>query len=226
MANLTWSDAVTRLKTTISATTWQRLVDLNLEQARTGSVREGVFATGIGPDYHLGDGLLYIGKSAGPLGDRVGSCADQALSSAASATWMIAKRNLSAFWQFVDQIDPSRRSVAWTNVAKMDAPSGKRPSGMTWVQMADASIAALHDEIETLAPKVIVFAISTDYLIDVQGLLADRGYIREPSEFADGWTTVYRHSGSQCAVTTRHPQGWPRTMRDPVISCVKQLLAA
>jgi hypothetical protein len=40
---------------------------------------------------------------------------------------MIELRNMSAFWQFADRIDPTRRRIAWTNICKMDRIGGKTP---------------------------------------------------------------------------------------------------
>lgn len=106
--------------TPISAATWDSLVKKNCDAVTNGWAQQGVFGTGVGRNYRTGLGLLYIGKSAGPLGEKVGSGEGQASSCEASTEWMISKRNRSAFWQFVDKIDPTRQSIAWTNVCKMD----------------------------------------------------------------------------------------------------------
>src|ERR1700730_14447390 len=113
----------------ISESTWGRLLKANEESVQTGWANRGVFATGIGPDYQRGmaGSLLCVGKSAGPLAQAVGSCCDQAESSRASTEWMIERRNKSAFLQFIDKIDSTRRRIAWSNVCKMDRIGGQRP---------------------------------------------------------------------------------------------------
>ena len=114
----------------ISDETWAELVEIN---QRAGWASEGVFAPAMGPDFVRGQGLLYVGKSAGPLGSKVGSTYDQAGSSAASIDWMISKRNKSAFWQFVDNVDFQRLTISWTNLCKMDVRGGQRPPKFTRV---------------------------------------------------------------------------------------------
>src|SRR4051794_27975946 len=82
--------------------TWKSLTDANREAVAAGWAQAGVFAPGVGPEYAPGEfgSLLFIGKSAGPLGNAVGSCDDQQASARASTQWMIERRNTSAFWQF------------------------------------------------------------------------------------------------------------------------------
>ena len=211
---------------TISPTNWQRLVEANRIGVENGWAAPGVFGTGIGPDYRPG-GLLYVGKSAGPLSDAVGSCNDQLMSSQASTRWMIERRNRSAFWQFVDRLDPTRRSIAWTNICKMDVKGGgKPPSGKAWLDIKDACIAALREEIAELAPRVTVFAISGAYRREVKAMLVSLGYAPFPAPINnDGWTAIYRGDKGQVAVTTRHPQGWPNSDRDQVINLVRSMLS-
>src|SRR3954452_2881997 len=113
----------------ISEATWRRLTKANEEAVAAGWAEPGVFATGIGPKYSAGqtNSLLYVGKSAGPLGKAVGSCQDQRASARESRDWMTGRKNKSAFWQFVDRVDRTRETIAWTNVCKMDRKGGKRP---------------------------------------------------------------------------------------------------
>jgi hypothetical protein len=185
-----------------------------------------VFGTGIGPDYRKG-GLLYVGKSPGQRGHEVGSNYDQSASIAASTDWMIEERNKSPFWQFARQFDHTRRTIAWTNVCKMDQKGGEKPpAGSAWACIADISIAALMDEMAALAPKMAVFAISDRYRSNVWAMLTGLGFakVRSPCD-SDGWTTVFKTIDGTYAVTTRHPQGWKNSFRDPVVALVKRLMA-
>ena len=209
----------------ISYANWQRLTEANRMAVQNGWAAPGVFATGIGPDYRPG-GFLYVGKSAGPLAEAVGSGTDLAVSMEASTRWMIERRNLSAFWQFVDRIDRTRRSIAWTNVCKMDVRGGGRPPlGRQWQQVAESCMATLREELDVLAPKVVVFAISKAYLPDTEAMLSTMGYRRVPSHLdGDGWTTLYVAGSGRYAITTRHPQGWPSPDRDRVIDQLRSLL--
>ena len=139
---------------------------------------------------------------------------------------MTGRRNLSAFWQFVDIIDPSRRRIAWTNICKMDRIGGKRPpSGREWSEVADISMAALAEEIESLSPKVIVFATSTTYKPEVNSLLSQLLYTPIRLPFDDGWTSCTKSSDGKFAIQTKHPQGWDRNSRDRVIDLVLRLMS-
>lgn len=212
--------------TVISPENWKRLVEANRSAVDAGWAAPGVFSTGIGPDYRSG-GLLYVGKSAGPLGNQVGSCHDQSASSDASTRWMVERRNLSAFWQFVDRIDSTRRSIAWTNVCKMDVRGGGRPpSGRAWLSISGPCLAALNDELTQLAPKVTVFAISDAFLGEVKSRLLFMGYTPDLSRtIGDGCTETYCNSAGQFALTTRHPQGWANSYRDRVIAEVRSMMS-
>jgi hypothetical protein len=208
---------------------WTGLVNANREAARAGWAEIGVFAPAVGPEFAAGGrrGLLYVGKSAGPLGTAVGSVHDQAVSSAASQRWMLEFRNRSPFWQFVDKVDPTRRTIAWTNVCKMDRKGGARPPlGSEWRQISDACISALESEIAALAPAVIVFATSDAYRDDVQQLVIRQGFEPEQMKFDDGWTKFHRNKSGCIVVQTRHPQGWGAGDRDRVVGSVKELLRA
>jgi hypothetical protein len=210
----------------ISDETWGRLVEANRRGCEDGWASPGVFGTGIGPEYRQG-GLLYVGKSAGPLHEALGSGRDQVASIRASTDWMIQRRNLSAFWQFADRIDQTRRSIAWTNVCKMDRIGGNTPPKMgEWAKVRDVSIAALSEELQATDPKVTVFAISDTYRSDVEKMLTAMGYQEICFQLAaDPWTTAMGLDGERkYAVLTRHPQGWPNAFRDPVIEFVKSLL--
>ena len=201
----------------ISDETWRRLVAAN--QSSDWAV-SGVFATGVGPEYERGrsGSLLYVGKSAGPLGAAVGSSHDQDASGRASTDWMIGRKNKSAFWQFVDRIDRSRRRIAWTNVCKMDRIGGGRPpADAEFAQVAEPSVAALAQEIDALSPQVIVFATSGAYRQHVGAMLAVMGYMAIPLSFDDGWTTCSKTPDGKFAIETRHPQGWDAASRDRVI---------
>jgi hypothetical protein len=212
----------------ISQAVWSRLVETNRRAVLAGWAAEGVFGTGIGPEYQRrGAGsLLYIGKSAGPLGHAVGSCNDQLASCAASTQWMVDRKNKSAFWQFVDKIDPTRRKIAWTNICKMDRKGGDRPPNESeWSQVSDACMAALADEIASLSPHVMVFATSGIYQTSVSTLLNSLRYREAPLDFADGWTSCYRSPEGRYAILTKHPQGWDRVPRDRIIAMTVRLMS-
>lgn len=203
----------------ISEATWGELVSQNKKAAWA---QNGVFSTGIGPDYQAGQGLLYVGKSAGPLGNLVGSADDQARSGEASTLWMISKRNKSAFWQFVDRVDYTRRSIAWTNVCKMDVVGGQRPpNGREWAAIAEISMKALTEELSSLRPKVTVFATSGLYAPEVQSAILDMGFEAITMPFSDGWTSIAKNEKNQVIIFTKHPQGWLSSERDRVIDLVR-----
>jgi hypothetical protein len=212
----------------ISETTWRRLVYANEQVVRAGWAQRGVFATGVGPAYrpgHFGS-LLYIGKSAGPLGARVRSGLDQLSSAQASKEWMIERKNRrSMFWRFIEKIDPSRQRIAWTNICKMDRKGGKRPPNpREWTQIAAPCIAALEEEIQSLKPHVTVFASSSTYGSEVKALLSRLNYEKDDRTPNLAETSLFRSPTGQYAVLTRHPQGWCRSERDPVIEHIERLL--
>ncbi len=210
--------------TAIGPRTWQALVEAN---RRSAWAERGVFATGIGPDYVSGSesGLLYVGKSAGPLGVAVGSGDDQIQSAVASTHWMVSRANRSAFWQLADKFDRTRRSIAWTNVCKMDRIGGQAPpNGREWASIAGISMTALAEEIEFLRPRMTLFAISDFCISDVKDLIRRSGFLPAKLPFDDGITRFFSHADGRGVVTTRHPQGWSNENRDRVFSFVDQCL--
>jgi hypothetical protein len=226
------SSAVTKSSPTmtlsIAHATWQRLVEANKRAVQAGWATPGVFGTGVGPEYRA-DGagsLLYVGKSAGPLGHAVGSCDDQVASGAASTAWMVGRNNKSALWQSVDKIDRTRCSIAWTNICKMDRVGGQRPpSAAEWSQVANACMAALEEEILTLSPWVTVFATSGIYQSDLRSLLARLEYRPVELDFNDGWTKCSQSPHGRFAIETKHPQGWDGASRNRVIELTVRLLS-
>jgi hypothetical protein len=211
----------------ISDATWQRLVTANKIAVEARWAEPGVFATGVGPAFRRGQAgsLLYVGKSAGPRGTRVGLSNDQQAGCKASADWMIERRNLSAFWQFVDCIDRTRQSIAWTNICKMDRKGGKKPPTLTeWRQVSEPCIASLEEEMVSLTPRVTVFATSGFYQSEISTLLFRLNFQPYELQFDDEWTTCARSSAGQFAISTRHPQGWSNPQRDRVVNLIKDLL--
>ncbi len=206
---------------TIKTSTWSELVKANAEAVDAGWAERGVFATGIGDRYKAG-GILYVGKSAGPLGTNVASGLVLHENIAASTRWMLEKRNLSAFWQMIDRLDPTRRNIAWTNICKMDEKGGKRPPVRYWPELAAVHIEALNDEIAALKPAMILMATSGFGAHDVRGLIADLGFKQQVLDFNDGRTRLYRTSDGRACIETRHPQGWPNFERDRVIELVRR----
>ncbi|PBB81226.1 hypothetical protein CK218_12725 [Mesorhizobium sp. WSM3879] len=214
-------------KLPIKEATWARLTECNRAAVEEGWASPGVFATGIGPEYDpKGDlGLLYVGKSAGPLGTLVGSGSDQIASGSASTRWMVEKRNKSAFWQMVDLLDPSRRRIAWTNICKMDEVGGNRPPPMhRWQAISEPHRQALIEEIKCLSPRVIIFATSGYCGDTVSEVLEELGYGSQLLNFRDGYTRLTATPGGAFAIETRHPQGWPKPERNRVVGLARKLL--
>jgi hypothetical protein len=210
----------------IQAETWKKLVRANQAAVASGWALPGVFGTGIGPDYVPGQAgtLLYVGKSAGPLGSAVGSTNDLTSSSAASTHWMMSWSNERAFWQFINPIVPKRRTMAWSNICKMDQINPRKPpTDRMWRDVADASIAALRDEIAALAPHITLFVSNRFGKHKVDALLAELGYVTEPTAL-DGLAHVSQTADGRYAIQTRHPQGWDKALRDTVRSFVINLL--
>lgn len=207
--------------------TWSQVVASNRNAVLMGWASAGVFGTGVGPDYEVGRGLLYIGKSAGPLGGFVGSGDIQSESCKASVNWMISRSNKSPFWQFADRIDFTRRSIAWSNVCKMDVVGGGRPpSPREWSQVASICMTALKEEIEFLRPRVTVFATSGLYGREVAATLTVLGFASASLPFNDGRTTLLTNASGQSIFLTKHPQGWQRSERDRVIGAVQERLSS
>lgn len=214
----------------ISDETWRNLVQANENAVAAGWAERGVFATGVGLDFVPGDptSLLYVGKSAGPLGSLVGSVYDQQASAKASEAWMTQRRNeRSPFWQFIEKIDPWRRSIAWTNVCKMDRiGGGMQPSGRLWDGISAHCIQALKEELSALRPKVTVFAISENYRPDVQRLLTLTGYEPHTSPDLRGELMApFMNREGQVAFLMRHPQGWNGADRDRALACIRRAIA-
>lgn len=208
----------------IQAETWQKLVDAS--RNCTDWAKPGVFAPAVGPNYQPGAGLLYVGKSAGPLGNKVGSAFDLQQSMAASLQWMITKQNNSAYWQFVDAIDSTRKSIAWTNVCKIDSEGDNAPSGRNWRAVCEPCLAALNDELVSLKPRVAAFMISKIYRAEVYDLLTSLGYEEARDMNPDNGHSFWLRSGRHSfAVLTRHPQGWRHSDgHNDLIDQIKELL--
>lgn len=195
----------------ITEEVWNDLCDANRRAVSDGWAEAGVFGTGIGPEYVTGgaNSILYVGKSAGPLGAAVGSVYEQLASSNASMSWMVERRNLSAFWQLIDRFDSTRRSISWTNLSKFDRAGGTRPpSQLEWGQIKGVCLRALESEWTSLRPKLMLFATSDFGLAEIEHLAAAQGGIEKPMPFEDGCTRVWSFGGGQYWVKTRHPQGW------------------
>lgn len=208
----------------VSKRAWAELVAANSTAVDAGWAEQGVFATATGSEYRPGapNSVLYVGKSAGPLGTLVGSGLDQSVSAMASRRWMESRRNKSAFWQFAEKFDPTRRSLAWTNVCKMDRRGGQNPPTLSeWKTVREACLAALADELAALRPRLVIFATS-DYLQgDIIDLLGGIGF-KFSTDLGDRWTSVYERSGTN-VIMTKHPQGWATPERDSVASYARAL---
>lgn len=210
----------------ISDRTWNQLVEINRGLSALGKSPEGVFAPAVGPKYIPGadTSLLYIGKSAGPLGTKVGSNYDQSSSITSSTNWMITKRNNSAFWKFAELFDPSRKAIAWTNVCKMDEGDGGRPpTRRFWDAVADIHVQALAEEIDRLQPRLALFVVAGFGHGAIETALQDTGYRNVPSPIG-AETRMWENDHGRYALATRHPQGWSREERAPAVSFAKKLL--
>ena len=210
---------------TVTDRNWQCLVDANHSAVKQGWAQRGVFGTGIGPDYSSGhpNTILYVGKSAGPLGSAVGSTQEQSESIAASTSWMMERRNPSSFWQFIDLFDKSRRFVAWTNIIKMDRKSGAEPPRPHECnQVWEANAAAFCDELDSLKPRLILFATSKYMRSETVDLLRTRGFSNFYEQIDDGHTLIMSDRFS-FAVFTRHPQGWPNEERKRIAAGISRL---
>lgn len=210
----------------ISDVTWSALVECNRRAVMAGWATEGVFAPGIGPDYVPGSAfsLLYVGKSPGPLGTAVGSGYDQRRGIQASTSWMIGRKNPSPFWRFVDLFDPTRRRIAWSNIAKMDRVDGRFPKSAEWRSVAKPHFEALREEILSLRPRVTLFVTSETGNDIVDALCDELGY-RE-CEWRDGRATtrLLGNSSGQYLVRARHPHGWSNDGQRGTVSLVRPLL--
>lgn len=118
--------------TAIGHGTWRRLVEANRSAAWA---ERGVFATGIGPEYLPGgrSSLLYVGKSAGPLGAAVGSGEDQIRSASASTHgWFRAQTYLLSGNLQTRSIGPVATSLGRTSarwIASEDSSLQMRGNG-------------------------------------------------------------------------------------------------
>jgi len=207
---------------TITDSTWDSLTRACAAAVADGWATPGVFAAGVGPEYEIGSptGVLYVGKSGGPLVESVGLCYDQNASATASRKWMLGRRNRSAFWVFADLLE-QRESLAWSNLAKIDTRRARPPSARQWQSISGACIMALTDEIECLAPGKIVFAISEYQVGAVLRTLRHLGYCQEVRDTELDRTLALTDRRGRLAVVTRHPQGWRCDLRDRVASFVR-----
>lgn len=211
----------------ISESNWKQLLQVNKSAVEKGWAQPGVFGTAVGPDYVRGgaQSILYVGKSAGPLGSSVGYSPSQIEGTQASTKWMVEKRNQSAFWQFIDLFDSSRRSISWTNCIKMDRIGGTRPPNRTeYSPIWEISSRSLNDELDSLNPKLVIFSTSDYLLPELLKLLSARGFRAHNDQVGDRWTKTLA-SKSNLAILTRHPQGWRGGDRDRVVQFAKGLLA-
>jgi hypothetical protein len=208
----------------ISDHTW---LCLTRAKDNAGWAKYGVFATAVGRDYQ--QGLLYVGKSAGPRVAQLCSSNDQEASIRASEEWMkqIPKKNHSDFWRFVEEIDRERLKIAWTNVCKMDRADGKRPpSRHEWKMVSAPCIDALNEEIIGLKPRVTVFVTKGWWgEDDVWDLLNRLGYKNITSSADSRWTRCAKSSEGRFAIMTRHPLGWLKCERNQVIRQIENWLS-
>ncbi|MFZ1813628.1 MAG: hypothetical protein WBO55_03890 [Rhizobiaceae bacterium] len=209
----------------ISSSTWKELVQLGKRCTESGWAEEGIFAPAIGPNYTPGskNSILFVGKSAGPLGGNVGSSSYLRSSILASTEWMLQRHNKRGFWVVPDEIDKHRRQFAWTNVCKIDQ-KGKSapPQGAYWDLVRQPCLNALRDEIFTLKPMTIVFLISNTYQFDCIDLMYNLGYEEEFQINGAQFNSIFLRNGDFKCVFTKHPQGWSVEDRAPVIRFIRE----
>ena len=207
----------------IRESTWGSLVYAAKTSVAAGWATPGVFATAIGPDYRPGsaDAVFYVGKSGGPLVDSVGLCDEQAASSAASTTWMVERKNPSAFWVFADLI-ARRESMAWSNVSKIDTRHDGPPGMKQWSSIKSVCLKALAEELEYLSPGKTVFAVSSYQTDSIRGVLRALGFVEQHVQPELDSSTVFADVSGRLALITRHPQGWRREPRNMVASFIRE----
>jgi hypothetical protein len=139
---------------------------------------------------------------------------------------MVQRENRrSAFWQMAEQLDPTRTSLSWTNLSKMDRVGGAVPPNLReWASIARECTAAFVEEVQNLKPGVIVLATSDIYANDVADVLNQLEFSRNHVGFNDKLARVYAKSRSY-VVTTKHPQGWLAVDRDKVVELIRCLYA-
>jgi len=120
---------------------------------------------------------------------------------------MLERRNGSAFWRFADLLIPTRESMSWSNVAKIDRAGSRPPTSRQWKRMSGACLAALHEEIVGLRPRKLVFATGDFARKDLSRLILSLGY-RETEAVAELKASFAGPRG--IAAIIRHPQGWTR----------------
>lgn len=197
----------------LSLKTWRALVKANRGAPWS---RPGVFAPGIGPDYRPGSArsILVVGKSLGPKGRDLRLGHDQRRCADAAERWMIDRHNPSPFWQFVDRLDPTRRRIAWANVAKIDHDCDPEteeyhPTRERWRDIARPCTAALEEEFNALRPRaaIITTIAERDYRPAVEVVLDRCGY-RPSSESEVGIAVFERRGSRRFAILTYHPNAW------------------
>ena len=189
----------------ISDATWQCLTKANFSDW----ARYGVFATAFDrEDFSQRCRLLYVGKSPGPKGDKLGLNHDQRDSGQKTWEWMIDRKNSSPFWWFIDDIvKREREHIAWTNVCKMDQKNGKEPNSKQWREIEAPCFVALKEEITFLKPKVTLFVTKNQPCCCQRAfddLLVDLGY-NQTHEVAIELVACWRKSTEQFAFITPHP---------------------
>lgn len=207
----------------IKDSTWKELLRLSVHAVDRGWANPGVFATAVGPKYTPGSerSILYVGKSGGPLNDSLSLGDDQEASAAATGKWMIDRMNPSPFWVFADLLS-GRESLAWSNLAKIDARGSAPPKGDLWRSTRDVCLQALAEEMEHLQPGRAVFATSGYNPSAIESVLRRLGY-EGPQPYAGlDRTTVFTDPSNRLAVITRHPQGWSCENRDPVARFIRE----
>lgn len=195
----------------IGRKTWARLVTDGAAAVEEGWAADGVFSGAVGPDYRCGDpsSILFIGKSLGPAGPHVRINYHQATSTANSLSWMLERERRHpghrAFWKLVDRFDRSRRSLAWTNVCKIEPSSAETPGKWQRREVAGPCRAALAEELAYLKPRIALFVTGHSFEDEVVAVLSGLSYSPAPKVRTSEEFQCFRHSAGRYAVLTRHP---------------------
>lgn len=217
----------------IAPATWAAMVQAGVQ---AHWARPGIFATGVGECFEPGDrnSILYVGKSMGALGEKLGLGLDQAENARRTRAWMQdwrVRNPRSAFWQVASSFGPVEE-LAWTNIMKIDVPTitgAKRGQPPTRTQASSLEVVccqALRDEFTALRPRIAVF-VSGDYQVGlVRNVLTSLGY--EPNAPSDnahlkGGQSIWRSSNNAHALLIRHPQGTSDAWRSGLVSLLRRL---
>lgn len=206
----------------MSAQTWSKLISAAQRASESGWARNEVFSPCVGESFIAGR-IYFVGKAAGPLGKDVGWTLSQEECQNASYRWMVEFRNRRGFWRIVDAVDPSRRTIGWSNICKIDRADGNTPSLVEWKTIEEVSMTALSEELFTLGPKVTVMTIGYDHFRkSAENLLRLLGLTESVAPFEEK-RDLHLVNGAQHVLLIGHPQFWSETRVEAVANYISTL---